>query len=54
MVSRARPDAPGDESWSETRRPDAATTWAIPLPIWPAPITSTCGSSMAADPTLRP
>ena len=43
--SRPRSTAPGAASWSETRRPDAATTCAIPPPIWPAPTTRTCSKS---------
>ena len=41
IVSMPRSTAPGAASWSETRRPDAASTWAMPPPIWPAPTTST-------------
>src|SRR5205823_7732075 len=46
IVSRPRSVAPGAASWSETRRPEAATTCAIPPPIWPAPTTRTCSKSM--------
>src|SRR5262245_51057735 len=42
IVARARSAAPGASSWSETRRPEAATTCAIPPPICPAPTTRTC------------
>jgi len=40
-----RSTAPGAASWSETVRPEAATTCAIPPPIWPAPTTSTCSNT---------
>src|SRR5205823_4934692 len=46
IVARPRSVAPGAASWSETRRPEAATTWAIPPPIWPAPTTRTCSKAM--------
>ena len=39
--------APGTSSCSETRRPDAATTCAMPPPIWPAPTTTTCSNRTA-------
>ena len=39
IVSSARSAAPGTESCTETCRSEAATTWAIPAPIWPAPTT---------------
>src|SRR6185312_1643058 len=42
IAARPRSTAPGAASWSETRRPDAASTWAMPPPIWPAPTTRTC------------
>jgi hypothetical protein len=32
-VASARSAAPGAVSWSDTRRPEAATTCAIPPPI---------------------
>ena len=44
IVASARSTAPGASSWSETRRPDPATTCAMPLPIWPAPTTRTCSN----------
>ena len=42
-----RSTAPGAASWSETRRPEAATTWAMPAPICPAPTTRTCSNITA-------
>ena len=48
IPSSARSTAPGCESWSETSLPEAATTCAIPAPIWPAPTTRTCGKDFAA------
>src|SRR5438876_9398349 len=53
IVSSPRSTAPGNGSCRDTRRPDAATTWAIPPPIWPAPTISTCSNFTAPDPTLR-
>ena len=47
IVSSPRSTAPGAASYSETRRPDAATIWAIPPPIWPAPTTRTCSNTIA-------
>ena len=47
IVSRPRSTAPGAASTSVTRRPEAATTWAMPAPIWPAPTTNTCPKLMA-------
>src|SRR5881397_73990 len=49
IASSARSVAPGCASCSETRRPDAATTWAIPPPISPAPTTRTCSNFMSAS-----
>ncbi len=43
IPARPRSTAPGAESTSTTARPDAATTCAIPEPIWPAPTTRTVG-----------
>src|SRR3954451_8204655 len=45
IVSRPRSTAPGAASCSETRRPDAATTCAMPPPICPAPTTRTCSNA---------
>ena len=39
----------GARSWSETRRPDAATTCAMPPPICPAPTTRTCSKLTPAS-----
>src|SRR3954470_8907383 len=47
-----RSTAPGYGSCSETRRPDAATTCAMPAPICPAPTTRTCSNVTAREPTL--
>src|SRR6476620_8919564 len=52
MPPSPRSTAPGYGSCSETRRPDAATTCAMPAPIWPAPTTRTCSKFTARDPTL--
>src|SRR6266540_2308806 len=49
IASSARSVAPGCASCSDTRRPDAATTCAIPAPICPAPTTSTCSKLMSAS-----
>ena len=46
-------DRAGNGSCSDTRRPDAATTCAMPLPICPAPTTRTCSTPSAPEPTLR-
>ena len=46
--ARAR-SRPGAASWSETRRPEAATTCAMPPPICPAPTTRTCSKSMREE-----
>ena len=48
-----RSTAPGYGSCSDTRRPEAATTCAIPPPICPAPTTSTCSNSIGGEPTIR-
>src|SRR5581483_11647879 len=45
-AARPRSVEPGYGSCSETRRPEAATTCAIPAPICPAPTTRTCSRSM--------
>ena len=45
IAARPRSIAPGNGSCSDTRRPDAATTCAIPPPICPAPTTRTCSNS---------
>ncbi len=45
IAPRPRSTAPGNASCSETRRPEAATTCAIPPPICPAPTTRTCSKS---------
>src|SRR6266542_463765 len=42
IAASPRSTAPGAESWIDTRRPEAATTWAMPPPICPAPTTRTC------------
>ena len=47
IAASPRSVAPGAASYSETRRPDAATTWAMPPPIWPRPTTRTCSNSIA-------
>src|SRR5258707_15280616 len=39
IVSTARSSATGSTSPSRTLNPASAHTWAMPLPIWPAPIT---------------
>src|SRR5688572_24536432 len=39
IVARARSSAPAAASTSRTSNPACAKTWAIPLPIVPAPIT---------------
>ena len=49
IASSPRSTAPGAASCSETRRPDAATTCAIPPPIWPAPTTRTCSNAIAGQ-----
>ena len=51
IVSRPRSTAPGAASYSETRRPEPATTWAMPPPICPAPTTRTCPNSHEAEAT---
>src|SRR4051794_41321506 len=43
--------SPGAASWRETRLPEAATTCAIPPPIWPAPTTRTCSKSRSEEHT---
>jgi predicted GNAT family N-acyltransferase len=53
MAPSARSTAPGTESWSDTRLPDAATTCAIPPPIWPAPTTRTCSKRMLEQANVR-
>src|SRR4029450_10136074 len=50
----ARSTAPGTVSWSETRRPDVATTCAMPPPIWPAPTIRTCSKRTRGVSRLRP
>ena len=45
IAASPRSIAPGNGSCSDTRRPDAATTCAIPPPICPAPTTRTCSNS---------
>src|SRR4029079_5942151 len=47
IVSRPCSTAPGAASCSETRRPETASTWAMPPPIWPAPTTRTWAGSTA-------
>src|SRR4029077_15098194 len=37
-LSRARSRAPASTSESRTSKPEIAQTWAMPLPIWPAPM----------------
>ena len=51
MPARPFSTAPGAASWRKTRRPDAAITWAIPPPIWPAPTTRTRSRFTAEDTT---
>ena len=45
IAASPRSVAPGYGSCSDTRRPDAATTCAMPPPICPAPTTRTCSNS---------
>src|SRR5918996_190719 len=47
IVARPFSTAPGAGSCSRTRRPEAAITWAIPPPIWPAPTTRTRANRIA-------
>src|SRR5262249_55458437 len=47
IACRPRSTAPGAASTSETRRPEAATTCAMPPPIWPAPTTRTWSNAIA-------
>src|SRR6266550_5990641 len=47
IVSSPRSTAPGAASCNETRRPEAATTCAMPPPICPAPTTRTCSKRTA-------
>src|SRR5207302_11509247 len=54
IVSSARSTAPGTSSWSETRRPEAAITCAIPPPICPAPTTRTCSNLIAGQAIVAP
>ena len=41
MVASASLMRSADTSWSLTSKPASAQTCAMPLPIWPAPITPT-------------
>ena len=45
---RARPRR-GTDRGAAPRRPEAATTWAMPAPIWPAPTTRTRSKLIAGD-----
>ncbi len=47
IVARPRSIAPGNGSWSDTCRPEAAKVWAMPPPICPAPTTRTCSQFTA-------
>ena len=50
IAASPRSTAPGAASYSDTCRPDAATTCAMPPPIWPAPTTRTCSKLAEARP----
>src|SRR5690606_32757525 len=46
MVAKPRSSASSLRSFSQTSKPASAKTWAMPLPIWPAPMTPTLLMSM--------
>ena len=52
IVARARSSAPSAASISVTSKPDCANTWAMPLPIVPAPTTPTRVISPDMGPSL--
>jgi hypothetical protein len=53
MVASAFSSAAGFTSTSTTGTPDSAATWAMPLPISPAPITPSFRTSAIAAIPLR-